>query len=125
VVAKSASLAVTSAKMFQFTLGQTPVSAVFTCTNGTTTPGQSVYAVGSAPQLGAWSVAGAVKLTPTTYPTWSATIPALPPNTPLEWKCVKRQEANFPNTADQWQPGANNAITTPATGSAGTTTGGF
>ncbi|WP_345148044.1 carbohydrate-binding module family 20 domain-containing protein, partial [Nonomuraea rubra] len=93
--------------------------------NGTTTPGQSVYAVGSAPQLGAWSVASAVKLSPTAYPTWTGTIGKLPPGTAVEWKCVKRQEANFPDTADQWQPGANTVLTTPASGSAGTTTGTF
>lgn len=125
VVAKSASLAVTSAKTFRFTLGQAPVSANFTCTNGTTVPGQSVYAVGSAPQLGEWSVASAVRLTPSAYPTWTGTVTALPPNTPIEWKCVKRQEANYPDTADAWQPGANSAFTTPGSGGAGTTTGGF
>lgn len=125
VVAKSASLSVTSAKTFQFTLGQAPVSATFTCTNGTTVSGQSVYAVGSTPQLGEWSVASAVKLSPTSYPTWSGTVTGLPPNTPVEWKCIKRQEAGWPNTADQWQPGANSTFTTPATGPYGTTTGGF
>lgn len=125
VVAKSTSLAVTSAKTFQFTLGQTPVSVAFTCTNGTTTSGQSVYAVGSAPQLGKWSVASAVKLSPTSYPTWTGTITGLPPNTSVEWKCVKRQEANFPDTADAWQPGANSTFTTPASGSGTTTSGSF
>lgn len=125
VVAKSASLAVSSAKTFQFTLGQAPVSVSFTCTNGTTAAGQSVYAVGSAPQLGEWSVASAVKLSPTAYPTWTGTVTGLPPNTPVEWKCVKRQETNFPDTADAWQPGANSTFTTPASGSGTTTTGGF
>ncbi|GAA4937269.1 alpha-glucosidase [Nonomuraea thailandensis] len=125
VVAKSAGTAVTTAKTFTFTLGQAPVSATFTCHNGTTTPGQSVYAVGSAPQLGAWSVASAVKLSPTAYPTWTGTIGKLPPGATIQWKCVKRQEANFPDTADQWQPGGNSSLTTPPSGSAGTTTGTF
>ncbi|MFI7642523.1 TIM-barrel domain-containing protein [Nonomuraea sp. NPDC049400] len=125
IMAKSASTAVTTAKTFAFTLGQAPVSAMFKCDNGTTTPGQSVYAVGSVPQLGAWSVASAVKLSPTNYPTWTGTIGKLPPNTQIEWKCVKRQEANFPDTADQWQPGGNTILTTPASGSGGTTTGTF
>lgn len=49
VIAKSASLGVTSAKVFAFTVGQALVSQTFTCTNGTTTVGQSVYAVRSAP----------------------------------------------------------------------------
>ncbi|NRQ32456.1 DUF5110 domain-containing protein [Nonomuraea sp. NN258] len=125
IVAKSASVAVTTAKTFAFTLGQAPVSATFSCANGTTTSGQSVYAVGNVPQLGNWSVAGAVKLSPTAYPTWTGTVSKLPPNTTVEWKCVKRQEADFPDTADAWEPGGNNTITTPATGSAGTTTGAF
>jgi alpha-glucosidase len=125
VVAKSASVSVTSAKTFAFTVGQAPVTQTFTCTNGTTTSGQSVYAVGSVPQLGLWSVASAVKLNPTAYPTWTGTIGNLPPNTAVEWKCIKRQEANYPDTADQWQPGSNTTFTTPATGAGSGTSGGF
>lgn len=125
VVAKSAASAVTSSKTFQFTLGQAVVSQTFSCANGTTTAGQSVYAVGSAPQLGAWSVASAVKLAPTSYPTWTGTVSSLPPSTTIEWKCVKRQEAGYPNTADLWQPGANSVFTTPTTGPAGGTAGAF
>jgi len=116
VVAKSASLALSSAKSFAFTLGQAVVSQTFTCTNGTTIAGQSVYAVGSAPQLGSWNVASAVKLNATSYPTWTETISNLPFSTSIEWKCIKRQEAGYPATADQWQPGANSAFTSPATG---------
>ncbi|MFG1958211.1 TIM-barrel domain-containing protein [Nonomuraea sp. NPDC049028] len=125
IVAKSASTSVTTAKTFAFTLGQAPASMTFRCDNGTTTTGQSVYAVGSVPQLGGWSVAGAVKLSPTAYPTWTGTIGKLPPNTSIEWKCVKRQETNFPDTADQWQPGGNTTFTSPASGTGGTTTGAF
>ncbi|MGI8416589.1 MAG: TIM-barrel domain-containing protein [Nakamurella sp.] len=125
VVAKSAATAVSTAKSFQFTLGQTPVSETFTCNNGTTTTGQSVYVVGNVPELGNWSPASAVKLTPTSYPTWTGTISNLPPNTAFEWKCIKRQEANYPATADTWQPGGNNTFTTPATGPGGTSTGTF
>lgn len=84
-----------------------------------------MYAVGSAPPLGEWSVASAVRLSPTAYPTWTGTVGALPPNTHVEWKCVKRQEANHPDTADAWQPGPNSSFTTPPTGSGGTTSGGF
>lgn len=116
VIAKSASLAVTSAKVFAFTVGQALVSQTFMCTNGTTTVGQSVYAVRSAPQPGAWSVASAVKLSATSDPTWTGTVTGLPPVTSIEWKCAKRKEANFPKVGDQWQPGANSAFTTPATG---------
>ena len=125
VIAKSALTAVTTAKSFQFTLGQSPVSENFTCNNGTTTSGQSVYVVGNIPQLGAWAPASAIKLTPTGYPTWTGTISGLPANTAIEWKCIKRQEANYPATADTWQSGSNNTFTTPATGLGGTSTGAF
>lgn len=125
VVAKSASLTVTTAKTFTFTVGQTAVSENFTCNNGTTTNGQSVYVVGNVPGLGLWSPGSAVKLSATSYPTWTGTISGLPPNTAIEWKCIKRQEANYPATADTYQGGANNAFTTPATGYGGTSTGTF
>lgn len=125
VIAKSSSLSVGSAKTFVFTLGQMPVSATFTCSNGTTVPGQSVYVVGNVPQLGNWSPASAVKLTPSAYPTWTGTISNLPPNTTIEWKCIKRNDSNYPDTADQWQGGSNNSFSTPGSGSAGTTSGGF
>jgi len=69
-------------------------------------------------------VASAVKLSPTSYPTWTGTVSGLPPSTLVEWKCIKRQDANFPDTADQWQT-ANSSFTTPASGSGGSTTGGF
>jgi alpha-glucosidase len=125
IVAKSANVSVTGAKTFVFTLGQAPASMNFTCANGTTTSGQSIYVVGNAPQLGGWSPANAVKLNPTAYPTWTGTISNLPPNTTIEWKCIKRQEANYPNTADQWQPGANTVFIVPGSGNGGTTSGGF
>ncbi|WP_207782132.1 TIM-barrel domain-containing protein [Phytoactinopolyspora limicola] len=125
VVAKSGSLSVATAKSFQFTLGEQPVSLDFVCEGGQTTPGQSVYVVGNIPQLGEWSAASAVKLEPTSYPTWTGTVGQLPPTTTVEWKCIKRQEANYPDTVDEWQPGANNVAITPAAGGGGTTTGQF
>lgn len=125
VVAKAASSAVTSAKTFSFTLGQDASWATFACENATTTFGQSVYVVGSIPQLGNWSPASAVKLNPSGYPTWTGVVEGLPPSTTIEWKCIKRQEAGFPNTADAWEPGGNNVLVTPPYGSAGITTGAF
>ncbi|NEE02488.1 DUF5110 domain-containing protein [Phytoactinopolyspora halotolerans] len=125
VVAKSGDIGVGSAKTFQFTLGQAPVTLDFVCENGTTVPGQSVYAVGNVPQLGEWSPASAVKLDPAGYPTWTGTIGNLPPSTSIEWKCIKRQEAGYPDSADAWEPGSNNTVTTPSSGSGGVTTGEF
>jgi alpha-glucosidase len=125
VVAKSASSSVTTAKTFSFTLGQEASWATFACENATTTLGQSVYVVGSIPQLGSWSPASAVKLTPSAYPTWTGVVEGLPPSSMIEWKCIKRQEADNPNTADAWEPGGNNVLNTPPSGSAGITTGAF
>ncbi len=125
VVAKTGSVAVTTAKTLVFTLGQTPSAMNFTCTNGTTTTGQSVYVIGNIPQLGEWNAASAVKLDATSYPTWTGTISGLEPNASVEWKCIKRQEANYPDTVDQWESGANNTFTAPASGNGGSTSGGF
>ena len=125
VIAKSAPTSVTTSKAFTVTLGQAPVTQTFTCQNGTTTTGQSVYAVGSAPQLGEWNPASAVKLNATNYPTWTGTVSGLPPSTAVEWKCIKRQEANYPSAVDAWQPGANNAFTTPVSGAGSGSTATF
>jgi alpha-glucosidase len=125
VIAKAGASSVATTKIFDFTLGQATVSATFACDNGTTVTGQSVYVLGNVPELGQWSPASAVKLEPTSYPSWTATIDLLPPNTNVEWKCIKRQEDNYPDTADLWEPGANNTLTTPASGWSGNTSGSF
>jgi alpha-amylase len=91
------------------------------CNNGTTYVGQSVYITGNHSALGDWNLAQAIKLTPTTYPSWSTTL-SLPANTTISWKCVKRDENNA-TAGVQWQAGANNSLTT--SNSAATTTGGF
>ncbi len=83
--------------------GQVDVS--FTCQNGHTQFGTSVYVVGNIKELGNWSVKNASqKLDPTSYPTWIGTLKDLPANTDLEWKCVKALESSFKIT--QWQPNA-------------------
>ncbi len=125
VVAKGASSSVTSARTFSFTLGEDAVWATFACENATTSFGQSVYVVGSVPQLGEWSAASAVKLAPSAYPTWTGVVEGMPPSSTIEWKCIKRQESGFPDLVDAWEPGGNNVLTTPASGSAGITTGAF
>ena len=125
VIAKAASSSVASDKTFAFTLGEEAVWATFACEFATTTFGQSVYVVGNIPQLGNWSPASAIKLTPSAYPTWTGVIGDLPPSSAIEWKCIKRQEAGNPNTADAWEPGGNNILNTPPYGSAGITTGAF
>lgn len=86
------------------------VDVSFSCYQGYTYWGQSVYVTGNHPTLGNWNLANAVKLDPNNYPTWSGTI-NLPGSTDIEWKCVKRDESN-PSAGVHWQPGANNAFNT-------------
>lgn len=96
------------------------VDVNFTCNNGNTNMGDSVYAIGDITALGNWQAASAVKLDPTSYPTWSATL-QLPANTNVSWKCIIRNETN-PSNVIQWQSGADNAVNT---GSGASTTGSF
>lgn len=96
------------------------VSVSFTCQNGTTYSGQSVYVVGNSAALGSWTAASAIKLNPTSYPTWTGTI-QLPANTAVEWKCLKREENNAA-AGVVWESGSNNALNT---GSATVTQGAF
>ena len=91
------------------------VDVQFTCHNGHTTLGQSVYVVGSVSGIGSWSPAGAVRMSPSAYPTWTATIP-LPASTTVAWKCLKRDEVN-PGDRIEWEPGADTVLTTPSAGS--------
>lgn len=125
VLAKAPDTSVSMNQIFTFSLGEDAVWATFACENATTTPGQSVYVVGNTPQLGNWSPANAVRLAPTAYPTWSGIVENLPPSGAIEWKCIKRQEVGLPDTADVWQPGNNNILNTPPSGSAGISTGAF
>lgn len=72
--------------------------------------GQSVYVSGSVSGLGTWVAASAIKLNPTSYPTWTGSI-QLPANSSIQWKCLKREEANAAN-GNVWQGGANNVLST-------------
>ncbi|EOB3674225.1 alpha-amylase family glycosyl hydrolase [Vibrio vulnificus] len=92
-------------------------SVTFTCYNGYTNLGQSVYAVGSVAQLGNWAASGAVKLDPAQYPTWSATI-SVPAAQNIEWKCLKRDETN-PALNVVWQSGANNQLSSSGSATQG------
>jgi glucoamylase len=93
-----------------------PVEVTFECSQGHTVWEQSVYVVGSIPELGNWDPGAALILSPTSYPTWRDTY-NMPANTTFEWKGIKRWE-NYPaNNEVIWEPGSNNTITTPASGS--------
>ncbi len=86
------------------------VDVLFTCDQGTTYMGQSVYVTGNHALLGNWNLANAVKLDSTNYPTWTGNV-SLPDNQQIEWKCVKRDEQN-PDAGIEWQAGGNNAFNT-------------
>jgi alpha-amylase len=90
----------------------TAVAATFDPTV-TTWYGQNVYVVGSIAALGGWDTSKAVPLSSANYPVWSATI-ALPPNTYLEYKYIKKD----PDGTIEWESGSNRTATTPASGSA-------
>ncbi len=80
----------------------------FVCQNGETSWGTSVYVLGNLPELGAWDPSAAILLQPDgPYPTWTGSIEGLPIDTPIEWKCIKRQEAEGGRVI-QWEPGTNN-----------------
>ena len=96
------------------------VDVTFTCHNGETVWGQSVYIAGNIPELGNWNPDKARLLTPDSYPDWAGTLAQLPAKTYIEWKCIKKDGAG--NV--EWQLGENNKFTTPASGT-GTTSGSF
>ncbi len=105
ILVKTGSQNMAAAKTMAFTPTFAPgqVQEKFVCNNGTTTWGQSVYVVGNITALGNWAPAGGVKLNPDgPYPTWTGIIP-VPPNTAVQWKCIKRPE-NADNPIG-WQPG--------------------
>lgn len=99
------------------------VEVSFSCANGTTDWGQSVYVTGSNDELGNWSPADALKLAPSNYPTWDGTFD-MPADASIEWKCIKRSETD-PNSQLVWQSGDNNLLETEAPGSTASTSGSF
>ncbi|GAB2520999.1 carbohydrate-binding module family 20 domain-containing protein [Microbulbifer agarilyticus] len=78
----------------------------FSCHNGHTYWGQSVYVVGNTELLGNWDPAKAVRLDSNYYPSWQKTT-LVESGKDIEWKCIKREEQN-PSAGIIWQPGANN-----------------
>jgi alpha-glucosidase len=97
-------------KSFHFSLEhiQATTSVNFVCFNGVTTPGTSIYVVGTLPQLGNNDPAQAVKLEPSVYyqyivdgrghdgiqavPVWTGLVSGLPRNTEFHWRCVRKKE---------------------------------
>jgi Tol biopolymer transport system component len=102
------------------------VSVTFVCDNASTVPGENIYLVGSASELGQWMLPFSIKMDPTAatqVQSWRRTV-TLPATTYLEYKFVRRADSN-----PYWDAGAllwtnngsgpygNYTATTPAGGS--------
>lgn len=143
IFAKGPAMSVESTtKTFTFTLEATPrsTSVNFVCDNGFTSPGQSIYVVGSIPALGSWDPARAVRLFPSIYwqyiydppeghsgpgpssPVWTGVVSNLASEPSFEWKCIRRNEDGSGGVS--WQPGDNTTFTSQqSAGYAGATFG--
>jgi alpha-glucosidase len=143
VLAKSPMMSIESTtKRFDFTLE--PVSLTtsvnFVCDNGFTSPGQSIYVVGSISSLGAWDPRKAIRLFPSIYwqyiydspedhngpgpsqPIWTGVVSDLVSKPSFEWKCIRRSEDGSGGIT--WQPGENNIFSSDViSGYAGRTYG--
>jgi len=144
VLAKTATMNVATTKTVIFTLqpAAATTSVNFVCDNAFSAPGQSIYVVGSTPQLGNWDPTKAIALSPSIYweyiynpppggggpgpskPVWTGVVSGLPPNSQFEWKCIRRNEDGTGSVF--WQSGANTAFSAPvASGYAGRAYGTF
>ncbi|KAI9510357.1 glycoside hydrolase family 13 protein [Russula earlei] len=86
------------------------VSVLFSET-ATTTNGENIFVAGNVPQLGQWDPSNAIRLDPTSYPVWGATV-YLPPNITFEYKFLRKEaNGNF-----VWESDPNRQATTPLSG---------
>ena len=143
VLAKSPVLGVYAGAEFRFSLAPvaSTTSVNFVCDGVFTVPGESVYVVGSLPELGAWDSAAGVRLDPNVYfdyivtpppghvgpgpsaPVWTGVVADLPPDAAFGWKCVRRREDG--SGIPTWEPGEDNRHVTTASGYAGRSYGSF
>jgi alpha-amylase len=65
------------------------VPAVAFHSYATVEPGQRLYVVGSAPELGAWDPAQGIPLDGSHYPNWTVAVP-MAPGTAFEYKYIRR-----------------------------------
>jgi hypothetical protein len=102
------------AKHVRLRRGVEPIAATsavtFKVENATTPWGTNVFVVGDAPELGGWDAAHAIPLTPTAYPTWSATV-KIPKGKSIALKFIKKDGAG--NVT--WEGGANRTWVVPST----------
>jgi alpha-glucosidase len=116
-------------------------SIYFVCDRGFTRPGQSIYVVGSIPEIGNWDVSSAVKLSPDVYfeyisnppqvhtgpgpyaPLWTGVVSGLPANTAFEWKFVRMSEDGTGQV--DYDPGPKHKFYTAKQGYSGRCLGNF
>lgn len=135
ILAKSPVRPVEEKKTFSFSLAKVDprTSVHFVCDSGFTSPGQSVFVVGSTPELGNWDVTKALKLDPNIYypyiydsppnegmgpdrvnqdyprkPVWTAVIRDMPSTPSFQWKCIRLNDDR--SGAPSWQPDPNNSF---------------
>jgi alpha-glucosidase len=151
ILAKSPKRSVGENKTFTFSLAEVdPKTSVhFVCDNGFTSPGQSVFVVGSSPELGSWDFTKAIKLDPNIYypyiydsppkdrlgpdrvnqdyprkPVWTGVVMNMPSEPSFEWKCIRLNDDR--SGAPSWQPDPNNNFQSAVTsGYAGQAFGSF
>ncbi len=90
------------------------VAVRFVVTNATTVSGENLYLSGNVDELGNWDTTKAIgplnNLVEYVYPNWYVDV-SVPANTALQYKFFKSNGG-----APTWESGANNTVTTPATG---------
>ncbi len=141
IIAKSGVRSVKVSKKFTFALNSTSpyTSAYFICDEGWTNTGEEIYITGDIPQLGNWDPKQGIKLDANVYheyihspppahngpgpnaPVWTQQVHKLPPNTRVQWKCVKKLSDN----SWHWETGSNNELTTVSSGYSGSSYGSF
>ena len=141
ILAKSGIMGINTDKTLQFNLQSTSSTASvhFVCDNSWTNLGDDIYVVGNCSELGNWDVNNGVKLDPNIYyeyiynpppnhngpgpstPKWTGFVRDLPTNTSVEWKCVKKLNSG----GLEWEPAANNIVSTSNSGFSGTSIGSF
>ncbi|WP_182300788.1 carbohydrate-binding module family 20 domain-containing protein [Cohnella cholangitidis] len=90
--------------------GNQLVPVTFNVNNATTVPGQNIYIVGSAAELGNWNPANAIGpgANPN-YPNWTITV-NLPAGAHVQFKAVKKDANNHV----VWESGSNHSYTVSA-----------
>jgi alpha-amylase len=99
---------------------QPPIGVHFNCDYAPTAFDQTVYAVGSSLELGAWDPRHAIALTHNPQENRWTRVIELPAHQLVEWKCIMRN-SNSPDSV-RWQPGPNVSFTS---GEASVTRGTF